>query len=121
MSSTSLFVDDTVANLPLPALRIEGATAAGVFEQGLETIKAGSMRDTGRRVAYTHPTTGAQSLLLTIDGFSEGAREWLKSVGLLFEIISSNPRMFAPMTSEGAAIVGRLLARQRLIEVAGQT
>jgi hypothetical protein len=51
----------------LLAARIEGAIAAGVYDEGLETIEADSMRVTDRRVAYTHPATGAQSLLLTIE------------------------------------------------------
>lgn len=51
----------------LLAARIEGAIAAGVYDEGLETIEADSMTVTSRRVAYTHPATGAQSLLLTIE------------------------------------------------------
>ncbi len=51
----------------LLAARIEGAVAAGIYDKGLETIAADSMKIVDRRVAYTHPATGAQSHLLTIE------------------------------------------------------
>jgi predicted RNA methylase len=51
----------------LLAARIEGAIAAGVYDKGLETITADSMTVTERRLIYTHPVTGAQSHLLTIE------------------------------------------------------
>lgn len=51
----------------LLAARIEGAIATGVYDKGLETITADSMTVTERRLIYTHPVTGAQSHLLTIE------------------------------------------------------
>ncbi len=51
----------------LLAARIEGAISAGVYDKGLETITADSMTVTERRLIYTHPVTGAQSHLLTIE------------------------------------------------------
>ncbi|MBP1847391.1 putative RNA methylase [Rhizobium petrolearium] len=51
----------------LLAARIEGAIAAGIYDKGLETITADSMTVTERRLIYTHPVTGAQSHLLTIE------------------------------------------------------
>ncbi len=51
----------------LLAARIEGAIAAGIYDKGLETITADSMTVTDRRLIYTHPVTGAQSHLLTIE------------------------------------------------------
>ncbi len=51
----------------LLAARIEGALAAGIYDKGLETIAADSMTVTERRLIYTHPVTGAQSHLLTIE------------------------------------------------------
>ena len=47
--------------------RIEGAIASGTFELGLETLQAESFRVTGRTPIYTHPGTGAQTALLTIE------------------------------------------------------
>ena len=47
--------------------RIEGAIASGTFELGLETLQAESFRVTGRAPIYTHPGTGAQTALLTIE------------------------------------------------------
>jgi hypothetical protein len=46
--------------------RIEGAIAAGVYDLGLETLRAESFRVTDARVIYTHPGSGAATQLLTI-------------------------------------------------------
>ena len=46
--------------------RIEGAIAAGVYDLGLETLRAESFRVTGTHVIYTHPGSGAETQLLTI-------------------------------------------------------
>jgi hypothetical protein len=46
--------------------RIEGAIAAGVYDLGLETLRAESFRVTDARVIYTHPGSGAETQLLTI-------------------------------------------------------
>ncbi|MDH0910547.1 strawberry notch family protein [Rhizobium pusense] len=51
----------------LLAARIEGAIAAGVYDKGLETLTADHMTVKDRRLVYTHPVTGAQSHLLTIE------------------------------------------------------
>jgi hypothetical protein len=45
--------------------RIEGAIAAGVYDLGLETLRAESFRVTDARVIYTHPGSGAETQLLT--------------------------------------------------------
>ena len=46
--------------------RIEGAIAAGVYDLGLETLRAESFRVTDVRVIYTHPGSGAETQLLSI-------------------------------------------------------
>ncbi|MDP3196278.1 strawberry notch-like NTP hydrolase domain-containing protein [Tabrizicola sp.] len=46
--------------------RIEGAIAAGVYDLGLETLRAESFRVTDAKVIYTHPGSGAETQLLTI-------------------------------------------------------
>ncbi|MDB5552305.1 MAG: hypothetical protein JWL86_2289 [Rhizobium sp.] len=51
----------------LLAARIEGAIAAGVYDKGLETVTADRMTVKARQLVYTHPVTGAQSHLLTIE------------------------------------------------------
>lgn len=51
----------------LLAARIEGAIAAGVYDKGLETLMADRMTVKERQLVYTHPVTGAQSHLLTIE------------------------------------------------------
>jgi hypothetical protein len=50
----------------LLAQRIEGAIAAGIYDIGLETLRAESFRVTDARVIYTHPGSGAETQLLTI-------------------------------------------------------
>ncbi|TIP48762.1 MAG: methylase [Mesorhizobium sp.] len=51
----------------LLAAKVEGAIAAGVYDLGLETLRAESFVVTDRRTIYTHPGTGAETQLLTID------------------------------------------------------
>ena len=46
--------------------RIEGAIVSGVYDVGLETLRAESFTVTDRRTIYTHPGTGAETRLLTI-------------------------------------------------------
>jgi predicted RNA methylase len=46
--------------------KIEGAIASGVYDVGLETLQAESFVVTERRTIYSHPTTGAETRLLTI-------------------------------------------------------
>jgi len=46
--------------------RIEDAIAAGVYDLGLETLRAESFQVTDARVIYTHPGSGAETQLLTI-------------------------------------------------------
>ncbi|ATQ69075.1 MULTISPECIES: strawberry notch family protein [Methylosinus] len=46
--------------------KIEGAIAAGVYDVGLETLRAESFLVTDRRTIYVHPGTGAETRLLTI-------------------------------------------------------
>ncbi|WP_316234524.1 strawberry notch-like NTP hydrolase domain-containing protein [Bradyrhizobium sp. SZCCHNR1020] len=50
----------------LLAARIEGAVASGIYDVGLETLRAESFVVTDRRTIYTHPSTGAETRLLTI-------------------------------------------------------
>ncbi len=50
----------------LLAARIEGAIASGTYEVGLETLQAESLQIADRRVIYEHPSTGAQTSLISI-------------------------------------------------------
>ncbi|MFT4162721.1 strawberry notch family protein, partial [Shinella sp.] len=50
----------------LLAAKVAGAIAAGVYDLGLETLKAESFVVKDRRTIYTHPGTGAATQLLTI-------------------------------------------------------
>ncbi|MDX8492494.1 strawberry notch family protein [Mesorhizobium sp. VK22B] len=47
--------------------KVEGAIAAGVHDVGLETLRAESFVITDRRTIYTHPGSGAETQLLTIN------------------------------------------------------
>ncbi|MBJ7500896.1 MAG: strawberry notch family protein [Sphingopyxis sp.] len=51
----------------LHSARIEAAMSAGTYEVGLETLRAESFIISSRRTIYTHPGTGAETQLLTID------------------------------------------------------
>jgi hypothetical protein len=51
----------------LLAARIEGAIAGGTYEVGLETLIAHGFTIVDRRTIYTHPATGAQTRLLSIE------------------------------------------------------
>ncbi|KAF5881638.1 bifunctional class I SAM-dependent methyltransferase/DEAD/DEAH box helicase [Rhizobium sp. PEPV16] len=73
----------------LLAARVEGAIAAGIYDKGLETITADSMTVTDRRLIYTHPVTGAQSHLLTIERRDRNAPMQLRDVQSL---VSQDPR-----------------------------
>ncbi|WP_105422588.1 MULTISPECIES: strawberry notch-like NTP hydrolase domain-containing protein [Neorhizobium] len=73
----------------LLAARIEGAIAAGIYDKGLETITADSMTIAERRLIYTHPVTGAQSHLLTIERRDRNAPTRLKDVQSL---VRQDPR-----------------------------
>ncbi|MGL9623161.1 bifunctional class I SAM-dependent methyltransferase/DEAD/DEAH box helicase [Bradyrhizobium sp. U531] len=46
--------------------RIEGAVASGSYDLGLETLRAESFVVTDRRTIYVHPSTGAETRLLTV-------------------------------------------------------
>ncbi|MGA7808778.1 strawberry notch-like NTP hydrolase domain-containing protein [Bradyrhizobium sp.] len=46
--------------------RIEGAVSSGTYDVGLETLRAESFVVTDRRTIYTHPSTAAETRLLTI-------------------------------------------------------
>lgn len=46
--------------------KIEGAIASGVYDVGLETLRAESFIVTDRRAIYTHPATGAETQLLAV-------------------------------------------------------
>ena len=46
--------------------RVEGAIASGVYDTGLETLRAESFVVADRRTIHVHPATGAETRLLTI-------------------------------------------------------
>jgi hypothetical protein len=46
--------------------KVQGAIASGTYDVGLETLVAESFIVTNRTTIYTHPTTGAETRLLTI-------------------------------------------------------
>src|SRR5271170_5148652 len=46
--------------------KIEGAIASGVYDLGVETVTADSLRIIERRTVYTHPATGAETEVFTV-------------------------------------------------------
>jgi hypothetical protein len=46
--------------------KVQGAIASGIYDAGLETLAAESFVVTERQTIYTHPTSGAETRLLTI-------------------------------------------------------
>jgi len=52
-----------------------------------------------------------------ITGFTDGMRDWLRSLGLFSEMIAWKLRFFVPVTDEGPAILAKLVQRHRLLAV----
>ena len=50
----------------LLAAKIEGAIAAGIYDVGVETVRAESLSVVARRTLYTHPASGAETQLFTV-------------------------------------------------------
>ena len=50
----------------LLSAKIEGAIASGTYEVGLETLQAVSFQVTDRRVINQHPTTGAETTMISV-------------------------------------------------------
>lgn len=73
----------------LLAARIEGAIASGVYDKGLETLVADRMTVKERRLVYTHPVTGAQSHLLTIERMD---RNRPMQIADALELVQRDPR-----------------------------
>jgi len=53
-----------------------------------------------------------------LTGFTDGMRDWLRSVGLFSEMINWKLRFFVPVTDEGAAILSKLIECHRLVDIA---
>lgn len=53
-----------------------------------------------------------------LTGFTDGMRDWLRSIGLFSEMINWKLRFFVPLTDEGAEILSSLMQRHRLVDVA---
>ena len=50
-------------------------------------------------------------------GFTDGMRDWLRSIGLFSEMIAWKLRFFVPVTEEGPAILSKLTQRHKLLDV----
>ncbi|NEJ10972.1 methylase, partial [Rhizobium leguminosarum] len=53
-----------------------------------------------------------------LTGFTDGMRDWLRSIGLFSEMINWKLRFFVPVTDEGAGILSKLMQRHRLVDIA---
>jgi predicted RNA methylase len=58
---------------------------------------------------------------IELTGFTDGMRDWLKSIGLFSEIIAWKLRFFIPVSEEGPTVLGRLMQRHRLIDTASRS
>lgn len=109
-------------------------------------VAGGRMTMKNRRLVYTHPLTGAQSHLLTIErmdgnqplplpdalhvramnyrvdlvSFSDGMHDRLRSLGLFSDMIARKVRFFIPSSDDGQAVLSRLIERHRIVDVAGR-
>jgi hypothetical protein len=88
----------------LLAARIEGAIAAGVYDKGLETLTADRMTLKDRKLVYTHPVTGAQSHLLTIERMDRNRPMLLQDA---LHLVARDPRakLMINGKSERAAVM----------------
>ncbi len=88
----------------LLAARIEGAIAAGAYDKGLETLTADRMTLKDRKLVYTHPVTGAQSHLLTIERMDRNRPMSLKDA---LHLVARDPRakLMINGKSERAAVM----------------
>lgn len=55
-----------------------------------------------------------------LTGFTDGMSDRLKALGLFSEMIAWKVRFFVPTTDEGPAILARLMARHRVVDVASR-
>jgi hypothetical protein len=88
----------------LLAARIEGAIAAGVYDKGLETLAADRMTLKDRKLVYTHPVTGAQSHLLTIERMDRNRPMLIEDA---LRLVARDPRakLMINAKSERAAVM----------------
>ncbi len=123
----------TATNVPLSSVSDRASRAgriylaAGQFLAFLERGQAVGSNALSDIMTRTFEGTDAEGFWLWKDayeelsGFSEGMRGWLKSIGLFLEIISWKTRMVVPMTTEGSAILAKLMERYQQVDVAGRT
>ncbi|RFB83029.1 hypothetical protein B5K11_35670 [Rhizobium leguminosarum bv. trifolii] len=52
-----------------------------------------------------------------LTGFTDGMRDWLRSIGLFPEMINWKLRFFVPVTDQGPEILSKLMQRHRLIDI----
>ncbi len=52
-----------------------------------------------------------------LTGFTDGMRDWLRSIGLFSEMINWKLRIFVPVTDQGPEILSRLMQRHRLVDI----
>ncbi len=82
--------------------KVAGARASGVYDVGLETLTAESFTVTARKTIYTHPSTGAETRLLTI---TERRRNRPMSVDDALDLLRSNGAKLLVNQRSGRAAV----------------
>lgn len=102
--------------------RIEAAIAAGIYEQGVETITAERLSVAERRALYTHDATGAETRLVTI---ARRQKTKILQVGAALELAAGMSGTLLVNTVSGRAAVatsapgqldadGAVIVRRRL-------
>jgi predicted RNA methylase len=82
--------------------RIEGAIASGTYDAGLETLRAESFVVIDRQTIYTHPRTGAETSLLTINERRRNRPVTLDAA--LAELVDPRARLLVNERSGRAAV-----------------
>ncbi|MGN6424254.1 MAG: strawberry notch-like NTP hydrolase domain-containing protein [Asticcacaulis sp.] len=99
----------------LLSAKIEGAIASGAYEIGLETLQAVSFRITDRRVINEHPSTGAQTTLVSI---TRRRRSEMTSLAEILDAAEARGGVFLVNEKTGRACLQQR-ARSQILEDGG--
>lgn len=97
----------------LLSARIEGAIAAGVYDKGLETLAADHLAVKERKLIYSHPVTGAESHLVTIERRDRNQPMLLNDA---LNMISTDPRAKRMINSRSGRSAVQIPTRSIMLE-----
>ncbi|MGX1261880.1 hypothetical protein AB7M37_006440 [Sinorhizobium fredii] len=107
--------------VPMHVISSAAATKAAtpLFSTGRASRPA-ARRVVGHRCRRRYdaaPCPGDERPRIVLTGYSDGMRDWLRSLGLLCETISWKLRFFVLTTEAGPAILSQLMQRHRMLDV----